>query len=440
MSGFKKQSFQGPTVPTVDAPPPSVGGSYRVYVDTTLGDILISIDGGPFGPIGGGLAASGWTDDGTVVRLDDPTDQVGIGTALPPASTKTFITDSSGVLLEALGVELVGELDSSAAVRASHPQSGMLPNDAVMGFACAAIGNGGDDPSSIVLSFGADLPSRNASPGVLAAFGLRGDPLGVEVYDAAIVSLDNDIGIQSARSAAGAPAEIVILSSPSFAPLDSSAGVTIASGNADTAVAADITLTPGADVVTGMGGAHGTTRVAFQAPDQVGLTVDGSTFAFHSGDLMQVIEAGGNVVMAVQDNGGPSVQLRDNGIGQSYQLTFQPDLAPVTDLSIRGEASAVGALPSFTFEDETNLRFILGIAEGQIAIDSTNTTTRIIDRVSGNSFIEFGDIAAIPQLGFYGAAVVPKPSAVGSRVGNAALASLLTALASLGLIVDATTP
>lgn len=42
-------------------------------------------------------------------------------------------------------------------------------------------------------------------------------------------------------------------------------------------------------------------------------------------------------------------------------------------------------------------------------------------------------------LGFYGTAPIAKPTATGSRGGNAALASLLTQLAALGLITDGTT-
>lgn len=42
-------------------------------------------------------------------------------------------------------------------------------------------------------------------------------------------------------------------------------------------------------------------------------------------------------------------------------------------------------------------------------------------------------------LGFYGAAAGTKPSITGSRAGNAALASLLTQLATLGLVTDSTT-
>lgn len=50
-----------------------------------------------------------------------------------------------------------------------------------------------------------------------------------------------------------------------------------------------------------------------------------------------------------------------------------------------------------------------------------------------------GDAAIMGSLGFYGAAVQTKQTVTGSRGGNAALASLLTALATYGLITDGTT-
>ena len=42
-------------------------------------------------------------------------------------------------------------------------------------------------------------------------------------------------------------------------------------------------------------------------------------------------------------------------------------------------------------------------------------------------------------LGFYGSAGATKPTITGSRGGNAALASFLTQMASLGLLTDGTT-
>jgi len=50
-----------------------------------------------------------------------------------------------------------------------------------------------------------------------------------------------------------------------------------------------------------------------------------------------------------------------------------------------------------------------------------------------------GEVKSNSTLGFFGAAAVSKPTVTGSRGGNAALASLLTALANLGLITDSTT-
>ena len=46
------------------------------------------------------------------------------------------------------------------------------------------------------------------------------------------------------------------------------------------------------------------------------------------------------------------------------------------------------------------------------------------------------DVRLDGNIGFYGAAPAAKPTVTGSRGANAALASLLTALATLGLITD----
>lgn len=45
---------------------------------------------------------------------------------------------------------------------------------------------------------------------------------------------------------------------------------------------------------------------------------------------------------------------------------------------------------------------------------------------------------AVPQEGFFDKAPISKPTVTGSRGANAALASLLTQLAALGLINDGT--
>ncbi len=59
------------------------------------------------------------------------------------------------------------------------------------------------------------------------------------------------------------------------------------------------------------------------------------------------------------------------------------------------------------------------------------------DTQTFNGTVTLGGSGA--QVAFYGAVPVSKPTVSGSRGGNAALESLLTALASLGLIVNNTT-
>lgn len=56
---------------------------------------------------------------------------------------------------------------------------------------------------------------------------------------------------------------------------------------------------------------------------------------------------------------------------------------------------------------------------------------------TGNDIVTVGPTAS--TLAFYGGSATTQPTITGSRGGNAALASLLTALAAFGLIVDSTT-
>jgi len=64
-----------------------------------------------------------------------------------------------------------------------------------------------------------------------------------------------------------------------------------------------------------------------------------------------------------------------------------------------------------------------------------NLPVRLRSGTSGLSRIIVGETG----IGFYGSAEVAKPTITGSRGGNAGLASLLTQLATLGLITDSTT-
>lgn len=59
--------------------------------------------------------------------------------------------------------------------------------------------------------------------------------------------------------------------------------------------------------------------------------------------------------------------------------------------------------------------------------------------VVGTEFQVQGDLRVIGKAGFNGVAAIAKPTVTGSRGGNAAVTSLLTALAAYGLVTDSTT-
>lgn len=82
-----------------------------------------------------------------------------------------------------------------------------------------------------------------------------------------------------------------------------------------------------------------------------------------------------------------------------------------------------------------NLTDALGGTLGGIAFDiNGNITASRIDNGSTGLIVAH----ASAKLGFFDAAPVVKPTVTGSKGGNAALASLMTALSSLGIVTDTT--
>lgn len=93
------------------------------------------------------------------------------------------------------------------------------------------------------------------------------------------------------------------------------------------------------------------------------------------------------------------------------------------ELSLSG---TTGYLQSY---DRTGSAYLAMIIRGlSIALNPNNVNN-----------INLGVSAGAPTEGFFGTAAIVKPTVTGSRAGNAALASFLTALANLGLIVNSTT-
>lgn len=77
----------------------------------------------------------------------------------------------------------------------------------------------------------------------------------------------------------------------------------------------------------------------------------------------------------------------------------------------------------------------LTVSAGGANITGTITNTGGLSVASGGASIT-GTVVLNGNLGFYNSAAVAKQTVSGSRGGNAALASLLTALATVGLVTD----
>jgi len=138
-----------------------------------------------------------------------------------------------------------------------------------------------------------------------------------------------------------------------------------------------------------------------------GATGKGATVAGSVGNADNLLEVtlGGVVIFSVAVNSGGTIETLSMWPGGSNQGI----LSVATD------------------------RFRSGY-DGEGFIDSGNKEAQI--RAGNVPNIRVGQGA---KLGFYNAAPVIKPTVSGAKSSNAALASLLTALAALGVVTDTTT-
>lgn len=114
-------------------------------------------------------------------------------------------------------------------------------------------------------------------------------------------------------------------------------------------------------------------------------------------------------VFSHRTSGTPAV-----GIGAGVLMQVQTSTTPDTD----------AALISAILTDVTH------------ASRKTRLTFTPIDAGGGREALRLEADGSAARVGFFGATAVVKPTVTGSRGGNAALASLLTALANLGVLTD----
>lgn len=97
------------------------------------------------------------------------------------------------------------------------------------------------------------------------------------------------------------------------------------------------------------------------------------------------------------------------------------------------------AVNGFVVTNSANTRNTFSVSDVAV-VNVGNTTDNGAVNFLGTGAATFnGDCKVVGKSGFNNTAPIAKPTATGSRAANAALASLLTALANYGLITDSTT-
>lgn len=135
--------------------------------------------------------------------------------------------------------------------------------------------------------------------------------------------------------------------------------------------------------------------------------------------------------------------------GLAYQINGGSSPALATGAMIKGGGYFTRGL-DFANTIFSNQAILFGASQtvswGGSSMSGTATTFGLTTGgtgeggIYGNNYaqlaLRWNSSGSVAQLGFFGAAAVAKPTVTGSKGGNAALASLLTALSNLGLVTN----
>ena len=166
------------------------------------------------------------------------------------------------------------------------------------------------------------------------------------------------------------------------------------------------------------------------------------------GMTLTAAQTGGRVIRGIGSLAAQA-QVTLPTTGQRKQWVFQNGTSGGQNVGIKGGAgSTMWVPPGYEVEvwsDGANLNSsgrlvptlrVGGADRNGIILTAGNPATGVSTiTMGGSGGLQFGTMS----LGFQGATPVAKPTVTGSRGGNAALASLLTALASMGLVIDSST-
>lgn len=234
-----------------------------------------------------------------------------------------------------------------------------------------------------------------------------------------------------------------------------------------------ITMIGGAAV-----GAVNGIKIRTNIRNSTGITLVGVTYEMlsSSGCRLLVRGGGGYFVSGVREI-GPRIEVPGPTIGIDIEYTVNSTFDNINNGAIIGEGvtgvcindnggGVVTAVASARYQRNSTPNAITSysVTRPGISIEATNTplvrlavdgrTGAWVWRWSASSTVDngaqmvapggsvpllLGEIAGVPRLGFFGSGPISRPTVTGSKGGNAALGSLITALTNLGLIDNTTT-
>lgn len=154
----------------------------------------------------------------------------------------------------------------------------------------------------------------------------------------------------------------------------------------------------------------------------------------HSEAAIAVTAGAGSIVIGIEKPALTTTLLEVNGGGETHD--------PLYNFKVTGSKSVRGRLIENGGTGQVNCwvagapgSFVTGTATNDSGLGFTPGTTFHIGANAKTSMLRIAEAG----LGFFGAAAGAKPEITGSRGGNAALASLLEKLATLGLFTNGTT-
>lgn len=143
---------------------------------------------------------------------------------------------------------------------------------------------------------------------------------------------------------------------------------------------------------------------------------------------LEVTDASSNVLLTIDAQGQIGVGTAPGTYGvavlQANATQIYAGSSGANNANVVIDSSTAGHEANVLFDDAGVTKFTVG----------KNTANGW--RINGTGIGDIITISAAGALGFFGSAGTTKPTVTGSRGGNAALASLLTALAGLGILTD----